>query len=71
MSRMTVLCVETSHRNNNHNSKHKDDTINVTKAAVRKSILMQITTKAKAANGFLSVGSVHVHLPRSPDLRKW
>jgi hypothetical protein len=36
---------------NNHN-KHKDDIINVTKVVATKSILMQITARAKAANTF-------------------
>jgi hypothetical protein len=50
---MIVQCgrVITSSKNNpiNYNSKPKGDIINVTKAAARKSILMQIT-KAKVAN---------------------
>jgi hypothetical protein len=36
----------------NHNNKRKDDIINVTKVVARKSILMQITARAKAASGF-------------------
>jgi hypothetical protein len=35
-----------------NNSRYKGDIINVTKAAARKSILMQIIARAKAANGF-------------------
>jgi hypothetical protein len=40
---------------NNHNSnlsKEKDGTINATKAVVKRSILMQITARAKVASGF-------------------
>jgi hypothetical protein len=59
MSRMIVLCGEISRskdnssKGSNHSSRrhNKDDTLNVAKAVVRKSILMQIT-RAKAANGF-------------------
>jgi hypothetical protein len=40
-----------SSNHNHNNSQNKGDIINVTKAVVRKSILMQIT-RAKAANGF-------------------
>src|SRR4051794_17560090 len=61
MSRMIVQYEEISRSNNNNNSSkdsnqsnhnhNKDDIINVTKAAARKSILIQIA-KAKAANSF-------------------
>jgi hypothetical protein len=62
MSHMIVQCGGISrssnkdnhnnHINSNNHSSHnnKDD---VTKAVARKSILMQITARAKAANGFL------------------
>jgi NADPH-dependent curcumin reductase CurA len=49
-----VLCGEISRSNSSKDSSNhnKDDIINVTKAVVRKFILMQITARAKAANGF-------------------
>jgi hypothetical protein len=37
---------------NNKCNKKKDDIINASKAAAKRFILMQITAKAKAANGF-------------------
>jgi hypothetical protein len=40
-----------NHNHNHNNSQNKGDIINVTKAVVRKSILMQIT-RAKVGNGF-------------------
>jgi hypothetical protein len=51
---MTVQRGEISSSNNNNSSRYnsKDDIINVTKAAVRKSILMQIA-RVRAANRFL------------------
>jgi len=58
MNHMIVQHEEISHNNSNEDSNHsnhinssKGTTINVTKAVVRKSILMQ-TTRAKAANSF-------------------
>jgi hypothetical protein len=65
MSHMIVQCggISRSSNKDNHNNhinsnnhrshNNKDDIINVTKAVARKSILMQITARAKAANGFL------------------
>jgi hypothetical protein len=38
--------------NLNNRNKHKDDIINVTKVGARKSILMQITARAKAVSLF-------------------
>jgi hypothetical protein len=54
---MIVQCETILHNNNSSNSNNsihnnKDDIINVTKAAAKRSILMQITARAKAANGF-------------------
>jgi hypothetical protein len=56
MSRMTVQYGEINSSNKDNHSNHinnsKGAIYNVTKAVVRKSILMQ-TTKVRAANGFL------------------
>jgi hypothetical protein len=52
MNHMIVLFEEISHsrnKNSNHINSSKDDIFNVTKAVVRKSILMKIA-KVKAAN---------------------
>jgi hypothetical protein len=59
---MIVLCGEISrskhnsskdsNQSNHNNRRHNKDDICVTKAAARKSILIQITARAKAANGF-------------------
>jgi ribosomal protein S17 len=48
------VVVSSSNYNNKNssNSKHKGDIINVAKVAAKKSILMQITARAKAASGF-------------------
>jgi hypothetical protein len=41
-----------SNKDSHHSNLHKDDIINAAKVAAKKSILMQITARAKAANGF-------------------
>jgi hypothetical protein len=55
---MIIQRGEISSRSNKDSSNHnnsrysKDDIINVTKAAAKRSILMQITARAKLANSF-------------------
>jgi hypothetical protein len=47
-----VVLNNSNNRSNQSRTHNKGDTIAVVKVAARKSILMQITTKVKAANGF-------------------